>query len=277
MVKSKSIVVKGTAVTLFTKENEEYVSITDIARYKNPVEPKDVIKNWMRNRGTIEFLGLWEKIHNPNFKGVEFDSFLYHAGSNTFVLSPTKWIETTKAKGIIVKIGAGGGTYAHRDIAFEFASWISAEFKLYLLIEFQRLKDNESSRFKLEWNFQRILAKINYKIHTDAIKEKLIPLELTNAQINSKYANEADLLNVALFGMTAKMWRDKNSKQNGNIRDHATIEQLVVLSNLESINAALIHQGLAQEERIKQLNTLAIIQMKSLAGYKEFRKLDSQK
>ena len=273
MIKSKTINVKGTDVVLFIKENEEYISITDIARYKNPSEPKDVVKNWMRNRSTIEFLGLWGKIHNPNFKGVEFDTFLYQAGSNAFVLSPTKWIVATNAKGIITKAGTGGGTYAHRDIAFEFASWVSAEFKLYLLVEFQRLKQDENNRLKLEWNLQRTLAKINYQIHTDAIKEKLIPPTLSKQQINFLYANEADLLNVALFGMTAKQWRDANPKLDGNIRDYAGIEQLVVLSNMESINAVLIHQNLPQNQRLQQLNQIAITQMKSLLNSKNIKKL----
>ena len=274
MPKNKSIKVEGVEIVTFTKKNNDYISLTDIARYKNPEFPADIVKNWVRTRSTIDFLGLWEKLNNQNFKLVEFDQFKSESGSNSFVLSPQKWIQSTSAIGLISKAGRyGGGTFAHKDIAFEFASWISAEFKLYLLIEFQRLKQDENNRLTLGWNLQRTLAKINYKIHTDAIREKLIPLELTNAQINSKYANEADLLNVALFGITAKMWRDKNPKQNGNIRDYASIEQLVVLSNLESINAALIHQGLAQEKRIQQLNILAIIQMKSLAGYKELKKL----
>ena len=274
MPKNKSIKVEGVEIVTFTKKNNDYISLTDIARYKNPEFPADIVKNWVRTRSTIDFLGLWEKLNNQNFKLVEFDQFKSESGSNSFVLSPQKWIQSTSAIGLISKAGRyGGGTFAHKDIAFEFASWVSAEFKLYLLIEFQRLKQDENNRLTLGWNLQRTLAKINYKIHTDAIREKLIPLELTNAQINSKYANEADLLNVALFGITAKMWRDKNPKQNGNIRDYASIEQLVVLSNLESINAALIHQGLAQEKRIQQLNILAIIQMKSLAGYKELKKL----
>lgn len=272
MNKNKTINVKGTAIVLFTKGKEDYVSITDIARYKNATEPKDVVKNWMRSRSTVEFLGLWEKIHNPNFKGVEFDSFMYQAGSNSFVLSPTKWIESTNAIGIISKAGSGGGTYAHLDIAFEFASWISAEFKLYMLVEFKRLKADENDRLKLEWNLQRTLAKVNYQIHTDAIKEKLIPKELTKQQINFVYANEADMLNMALFGMTAKQWRDENPKAEGNIRDTASIEQLVVLSNMESINAVLIHQGLQQSERLQQLNRIAITQMKSLINSKQLGK-----
>lgn len=273
MAKSKTINVKGTEIVFFNNGSEEYISITDIARYKNAIEPKDVVKNWMRSRNTVEFLGLWEKIHNPNFKGVEFDSFLFEAGSNAFVLSPSKWIETTNAIGIISKVGSGGGTYAHLDIAFEFASWISAEFKLYLLVEFKRLKTDENERLKLEWNLQRTLAKVNYQIHTDAIKDKLIPKELSKQQVNIIYANEADLLNMALFGWTAKQWRDSNPKSEGNIRDQASIEQLVVLSNIESINAVLIHQGLPQSERLIQLNKIAIIQMKSLLKNTSLKKL----
>ena len=273
MTKKQTIKVKGTEIIFFSVREEEYISITDIARYKNPAEPKDVVKNWIRSRSTIEFLGLWEKIHNPIFKGVEFDSFMSQAGGNSFVLSPSKWIEATNAKGIISKSGTGGGTFAHQDIAFEFASWVSAEFKLYLLIEFQRLKKEENNRTKLDWNLQRILAKINYKIHTDAIKEKLIPLELTKEQITAKYASEADLLNVALFGITAKTWRDQNPKLEGNIRDNASLEQLVVLSNLESLNAILIHEGLSPEIRIQKLNNIAIIQMSSLLGNNEIKKL----
>jgi hypothetical protein len=228
----------------------------------------------MRTRGTIDFLGLWERLHNPAFKLVEFDQFRNEAGANSFVLPPQKWIDKTQAIGLISKSGRyGGGTFAHRDIAFEFASWISAEFKLYLLLEFQRLKENENKQFKLEWNLQRTLAKINYKIHTDAIKEKLIPPELTGDQMNMKYSNEADLLNVALFGITAKTWRDKNPDLQGNVRDHASLEQLVVLSNLESINALLIRDGLEQKERIQKLNSTAIIQMKSLLSNNEIKKL----
>jgi hypothetical protein len=273
MAKSEIIVVKGIQITTFKLENEDYISLTDIARNKNADEPKDVVKNWMRSRTTIEFLGLWEQLNNPNFKGVEFDSFLFEAGSNAFTLSPTKWIEVTNAKGIISKQGKNGGTFAHKDIAFEFASWVSSAFKLYLIKEFQRLKADENDRLKLEWNLQRTLAKVNYHIHTDAIKENLIPKELSKTQISFVYANEADMLNVALFGITAKQWRDTNPKSEGNIRDYATIEQLVVLSNLESINAVLINQGLEQSARLKQLNQIAITQMKSLVANKQIKKL----
>ncbi len=278
MAKKQKIKVEGIEIITFTKDNSDYISLTDIARHKNPAFPADVVKNWMRTRGTIDFLGLWEKLHNPAFKLVEFDQFKNEAGVNSFVLPPQKWIEKTDAIGLISKSGRhGGGTFAHKDIAFEFASWVSAEFKLYLLIEFQRLKQEEDSRLNLEWNFQRILAKINYKIHTDAIKDKLIPLELSKDQINMKYANEADLLNVALFGLTSKTWRNKNSYLKGNIRDYASIEQLVVLSNLESINALLIREGISSEERIKKLNNTAITQMKSLLTNIETKKLESPK
>lgn len=273
MSKKETIIVKGISVTTFKIDNEDYISLTDIARNKNAEEPKDVVKNWMRSRTTIEFLGIWEQINNPNFKGVEFDSFLFEAGSNAFTLSPSKWIEATNAIGIQSKQGKNGGTYAHKDIAFEFASWISSSFKLYLIKEFQRLKTDENSRLNLEWNLQRTISKINYRIHTDAIKENLIPEKITTKQTNLVYANEADLLNVALFGITAKEWREKNPKQTGNIRDEASIEQLVVLSNLESINALLIEQGLPQSNRLIQLNKVAITQMKSLFVNKAIKRL----
>lgn len=225
MAKNKIIKVQGLDIVLYEDRKEDYISLTDIARYKNPKEPKDVVKNWMRSRTTIEFLGLWEQLSNPEFKGVEFDSFLYEAGSNSFTLSPSKWIETTNAKGVVSRQGKNGGTFAHKDIAFEFASWISASFKLYLIKEIQRLKEDESNRNQIEWDFQRTLAKANYRIHTDAIKENLIPKEITKQQTAFVYANEADLLNVALFGETAKEWREQNPEAKGNIRDEATIEQ----------------------------------------------------
>ena len=273
MVKSKILIVKGISISTLKIEKEVYISLTDIARNKNNEEPKDVVKNWMRSKTTIEFLGIWEQLNNPDFKGVEFDSFMYLAGSNAFTLSPSKWIEATIAKGIISKQGNNGGTFAHKDIAFEFASWISSGFKLYLIKEFQRLKNDENDRLKLEWNLQRTLAKINYRIHTDAIKENLIPEQLTKQQINVIYANEADLLNMALFGKTAKQWRDQYPEIEGNLRDAATIEQLVVLSNLESVNSVLIHQGLQQSERLIQLNKIAITQMKSLVENSLIKKL----
>jgi len=269
----KILNVHGNKITLFKKGLYDYISITDIAKSRNNSEPFAIINNWMRSRSTIEFIGLWEKLCNPNFKPLEFERFKNESGSNYFVLSPQKWIETTNAIGIISKSGRYGGTYAHKDIAFEFASWISSEFKLYLIVEFQRLKEDENDRLKLEWNLQRTLAKVNYHIHTDAIKENLIPTELTKHQINFVYASEADLLNVALFGMTALEWRIGNPDKEGNIRDYANIVQLVVLSNMESINAVLIRQGLSQSERLVQLNKIAITQMTSLVNSKKLKKL----
>jgi hypothetical protein len=271
--KKQTIEVKGTEITIIQVNHSDYISLTGIARYKNPDEPKDIVKNWMRSKTTIEFLGLWEKLHNPEFKGVEFDSFMKEAGSNAFVLSPTKWIERTHAIGIISKQGNTGGTYAHKDIAFEFAAWLSAEFKLYLIMEFQRLKDEESNAKKLEWNLQRTLSKINYRIHTDAIKEMLIPPIITKEQAALTYASEADLLNMALFGKTAKGWRDQNPGKQGNIRDEATLEQLVVLTNLESINSLLIRKGFTPSERLLQLNEVAIQQMRSLLNNTTIKKL----
>jgi hypothetical protein len=273
MTKNKTINVKGTEVAIVFANNSDYISITDIARHKDTANTDDIIKNWLRNRNTIELLGFWETMYNPGFKPVEFDGFRKQAGLNSFVMTPKKWIESTNAVGIISKSGRYGGTYAHRDIAFEFASWISIEFKLYIIKEFQRLKADENDRLKLEWNLQRTLAKVNYRIHTDAIKENLIPKELSKEKINFVYADEADMLNMALFGMTAKQWRDANPKAEGNIRDAATIEQLVVLSNMESINAVLIHQNLSQSERLQQLNGVAIVQMKSLVGNKSIGRL----
>ena len=274
MRKNKKITVEGTEITVIQNDSKDYISLTDMANSKDgESRAADVIKNWLRNRYTLEFLGTWEQINNKDFKVVEFDHFKMQAGLPSFVLSVSEWIEKTNAIGMIVKMGKYGGTFAHRDIAFEFGSAISASFKLYLITEFQRLKADENERLKLEWNLQRTLAKVNYHIHTDAIKENLIPKELSKSQISFVYANEADLLNMALFGFTAKEWRDNNSDKNGNVRDQATIEQLVVLSNLESINAVLINQGLSQSERLKQLNQIAITQMKSLVGNQHMKKL----
>jgi hypothetical protein len=256
--------VKDQDISIFYQKDEDYISLTDIARIKNIDEPKDVVKNWFRNKSTVEFLGLWERINNQNFKGVEFDPLFQEAGNNSFTLSPSKWINTTNAIGIISKLGRGGGTFAHKDIAFEFASWISAEFKLYLIKEFQRLKNDENDRLQLEWNLQRTLSKINYKIHTDSIKENIVPNLISKSQINFTYANEADLLNVALFGITAKQWKDNSPDIKGNMRDEANIQQLVILSNMESINTLLISQGLSQKDRLVQLNKVAITQMKSI-------------
>ena len=273
MAKNKKISVQGVEIVLYEDNNNDFISLTDIARHKDPEHTDSIIQNWLRNRNTIELLGFWETIYNPNFKPLEFEGFRKQAGLNSFVMTPKKWIETTNAIGITSKSGRYGGTFAHKDIALEFASWVSIEFKLYVIKEFQRLKDDENNRLKLEWNLQRTISKINYQIHTDAIKENLIPKEITKQQASFVYANEADLLNVALFGITAKEWRDKNSDKNGNIRDFATLEQLVVLSNMESINALLIQQGLTQSERLIQLNKVAITQMKSLLESNALKRL----
>ncbi|MCK4979377.1 MAG: KilA-N domain-containing protein [Candidatus Delongbacteria bacterium] len=272
-MKNKVIKVQGNEITFFANEQEEYISLTDIAKYRNTSEPFAIINNWIRNRSVIEFVGLWEKLHNPNFKPLEFERFKSEAGSNYFVLSPQRWIESTNSIGIISKSGRYGGTFAHKDIAFEFASWISSEFKLYLITEFQRLKNEESLAKNLEWDFQRVLAKINYRIHTDAIKDNLIPDRLTSKQISFVYANEADILNMALFGITAKKWRNENIDKSGNIRDYATLEQLVVLSNMESMNSVLIHQNISKQERLVQLNQVAIIQMNSLLSNNNIKKM----
>ncbi len=275
MAKSKKINVKGTEIAIYTGAKSDYISLTDIARFKDTKRTDYIIQNWLRNRNTIELLGFWEQIYNPDFKPIEFDGFRKQAGLNSFTLTAKQWIEKTNAIGIISKAGRYGGTYAHKDIAFEFASWISIEFKLYIIKEFQRLKEDENNRLKLDWNLQRTLAKVNYRIHTDAIKEKLIPAKLTKQQTNFVYASEADLLNMALFGKTAKQWREENSQRKGNLRDYATLEQLVVLSNLESINAVLIGQGLKQNERLQQLNKIAITQMTSLVGNRNLNKLEN--
>lgn len=273
MVKNKKIEVKGTEITIFKGDTEDFISLTDIARYKDAANMDTIIQNWLRNRNTIELLGFWEQLYNPNFKPLEFEGFRKQAGLNSFVLTPKRWIETTNAIGIISKSGRYGGTFAHKDIAFEFASWISIEFKLYIIKEFQRLKEDENNRQKLDWNLQRTLAKVNYTIHTDAIKERLIPEKLTAKQTSLVYASEADLLNMALFGRTAADWRAENPDSKGNMRDDATLEQLVVLSNLESINAVLIRQGLNQSERLTQLNQIAITQMTSLVNNANLKKL----
>ena len=271
--KEQKITVKGIIITNNIVDNEDYISLTDIARIKNPIEPKDVVKNWLRSKSTIEYIGLWETLYNSNFKGVEFDSLLKEAGSNSFTLSPTKWIDSTNSIGIVSKQGKNGGTFAHIDIALEFASWVSSEFKLYFIKEFKRLKIEENNREKLDWNLQRTISKINYKIHTDAIKENLIPNEISKTQASFVYASEADILNVAIFGKTAKEWKEEALENLGNIRDEATIEQLVVLSNQESINSLLIQQNLPQNERIIQLNKVAISQMISLVRNRNVQQL----
>ncbi|WP_298767076.1 KilA-N domain-containing protein [uncultured Polaribacter sp.] len=262
MSKTKKIIeVKGQEITIFKTKEQDFISLTDIAKHKSE-DPSAVIGNWMRNRNTIEFLGIWESLYNPNFKPLEFEGFKKQAGLNAFTLSPKKWTETTNAKGFIVKAGRYGGTYAHKDIAFKFASWVSVEFELYVVKEFQRLKEAEAK--DLEWTIKRQLTKINYRIHTDAIKENLIPKHLTNKQISFVYASEADVLNMALFGKTAKQWRDNNPHKKGNIRDDANISQLVCLANLENINAVFITEEISQSERLVKLNQIAINQMQIL-------------
>jgi len=270
----KEIEVNGLKVELKNRNGNEYLSLTDIAKSQGEnSRPADVIKNWIRTRITIEFIGTWEQLNNPNFKVVEFDHFKMNAGLPTFGLSPGLWKEKTNAIGFVVIQGRYGGTYAHKDIAFEFCSAINPIFKLYLIKEFQRLKNIEANQKNLQWSVQRAISKINYQIHTDAIKENLIPSSLTKEQASLIYANEADLFNVALFGVTAQHWKNQDPTTEGNIRDHATLEQLVVLSNMESINALLIQQGLPSHERIIQLNRVAITQMKSLVESKQFKLL----
>ena len=257
---------KDIDIGIYTTDFEnDYISLTDIAKYKSDA-PDDVIKNWLRRKDVIEFLGLWEMLHNEDFKPVEFDGFKKEAGANAFTMSPKKWIESTNAIGIVSKSGRYGGTFAHSDIALEFASWISAEFKLYIIKDYKRLKTDENSRLSLEWNLHREISKINYRIHTDAIKDNLILPELTQAQISFTYANEADMLNVILFGMTAKEWRDSNNGKQGNIRDEASINQLLVLANLESYNAVLINQNKSQKDRMILLRELAISQLRTING-----------
>ena len=273
MSKSKisRVEVQGTAINVVSLHDMDFISLTDMAKkFGDDV----LIYSWMRNRNTLEFIGIWEQIHNPAFKGLEFETFRNQAGLNSFSLTPRKWIQATGAIGFQSRAGRyGGGTYAHKDIAFEFASWVSVEFKLYLIKEFQRLKDDENDRLKLGWNLQRTLARINYRIHTDAIKETLIPPAVSKAQANAIYASEADLLNVALFGHTAKQWRDAHPDADGNIRDHAPIEQLVVLTNLESLNSVLIRQGLPAPVRLLKLNEIAITQMRTLLTVSNVKRL----
>lgn len=255
------ITVQNTNVTIISLNENDYISLTDIAKYKSD-DPTSVIGNWMRNRNTVEYLGIWESLNNPNFNHLEFDGFKKEAGLNAFTLSPKKWIDSTNAIGIVSKSGRYGGTYAHKDIAFKFASWISVEFELYIVKEFQRLKEQEQTL--LGWTAKRELSKINYHIHTDAIKQNLIPAEVTPIQASIIYANEADVLNVAMFGKTAKMWREENPDLKGNIRDYATINELICLSNMENLNAVFIEQGMSQSERLVKLNQIAIQQMRVL-------------
>ena len=270
-MKNRIINVKGAEVTIATRHEQDYISLTDMVR--NFDGGSALIEQWLKNKDTVLFLGVWEQLKNLGFNSLEFEGIRNEAGRNSFFLSAKKWIEATGAIGVHAKAGRYGGTYAHKDIAFEFGSWLSPEFKLYLIKEFQRLKDEESRATSLEWSFQRTLAKVNYKIHTDAIKERLVPPRLTSKQTGIIYASEADLLNVAMFGITAAQWRQANPDLSGNMRDAATLEQLVVLSNLESINAVLIHQGLAAPERLTQLNAIAITQMQSLLGNPALQRL----
>ena len=267
-VKSDTLHVQGINVGIYTEDyRNEYISLTDIARYRNSDDPRFAIQNWMRNRNTIEFLGLWETLHNPNFNRVQFDTFKNEAGLNRFVMTPSKWIDLTGAIGIITKAGRyGSGTYAHSDIAMEFASWISSEFKLYLMKDYRRLKYDENSRLSLSWNLNREISKLNYRVHTDAIQQNLLPSELTKEQQSYVYADEADVLNVALFGMTAAQWRVQNQGKKGNIRDYASIQQLLVLANLESYNALLIEQHQPQSSRLQSLRDMAIKQLQTLSA-----------
>jgi len=274
-IKSDTLTVQGTDIAILYRDKDDYISLTDMARYKNAEATGLVISHWMSTRYTVEFMGIWEKTNNPDFNVTEFSNIRNDSGANGYVLTTKQWVERTNAIGIIAKTGRYGGTYAHRDIAFEFATWLSAEFKFFLIKEFQRLKEDEQHRLSLEWNLQRTLSKINYRIHTDAIKEQIIPPVVTREQAAFIYATEADLLNVALFGKTAAQWRAENPAlaDKENIRDSATLEQLVVLSNMESINALLIRQGLSQRDRLVQLNATAITQMKSLLPNTTMRRL----
>ena len=263
-----TIDVQGTEIAILSVDAEDFISLTDIARSKNSGQPDDLIRNWLRSRSTVEFLGIWERLNNPGFNPVEFDGIRMQTGLNSFALTPKQWIEKTKAIGISSKTGRYGGTYAHSDIAFEFASWISVEFKLYLIKEFQRLKVEETRRLTQDkdWNLNRALSKLNYQIHTDAIKTHIIPSSITPAQIAIIYASEADVLNVAIFGQTAKQWREENPELKGNVRDYASVTQLLVMTNLESLNAELIEMGLSQGERLQRLNRTAISQLKTLTN-----------
>lgn len=272
--KLQKIIAKNIEIVTFKKNESDFISLTDIAKYKDKERTNYVIQNWIRNRNTIEFLGLWERLDNPSFNSIEFDAFKNQAGLNSFSLTPQRWIEKTNAIGLISKSGRyGGGTFAHKDIAFEFAAWISSEFRLFIIKDFQRLKDDESKRLVQGWDIKRTLSKINYKIHTDAIKDNLIPSNISKKQTDIVYASEGDVLNVALFGKTAKEWRLKNSNRSGNIRDYADVTQLIVLSNLEGMNAELIRQKLSQPERLIRLNQIAITQMRSLLGNQNIKRL----
>ena len=263
-MKKDTIEAKGLSIQVYTEDfKNDYISLTDIAKYKNTDDPRFVIQNWMRNRNTLEYIGLWEILNNPNFNRVQFDTFKNEAGLNRFTMTPQKWIDLTNAIGIISKSGRYGGTFAHKDIAFKFASWLSAEFELYIIKDYQRLKDDENSKLSLNWNLNREISKINYKIHTDAIKTYLLG-DLTKEQLSYKYASEADMLNVALFNKRAKEWREENPKLKGNIRDYASLNELLILANMESYNAILIEKGMEQKERMIELRKLARTQLMSL-------------
>ena len=263
-MKKDTIEAKGLSIQVYTEDfKNDYISLTDIAKYKNTDDPRFVIQNWMRNRNTLEYIGLWEILNNPNFNRVQFDTFKNEAGLNRFTMTPQKWIDLTNAIGIISKSGRYGGTFAHSDIAMEFASWISAEFKLYIIQDYKRLKSDENSKLSLSWNLNREISKINYKIHTDAIKTYLLG-DLTKEQLSYKYASEADMLNVALFNKRAKEWREENPKLKGNIRDYASLNELLILANMESYNAILIEKGIKQKERMIELRNLARTQLLSL-------------
>ena len=277
MRKNKIIKVEGIGVNIKDIDSHKYISLTDIAKKKNPEEPRFVVINWLRNRNTIEFLGIWESLHNPNFNRVGFDTVRMQAGLNSFTISPSRWIEKINAKGVVTKSGRyGSGTYAHEDIALEFASWMSAEFKLYFIKEFRRLKTEESKKLRLGWDIKRELVKINYRIHTDAIKENLVPPEICPKDAKKIYASEADVLNKALFGITAKEWSNLNPHKKGNMRDFADVKQLVVLANLENLNSEFVRQSISQEERLIRLNTVAISQMKSLLNNSTIKRLEKK-
>ena len=273
--KKSVIEVQGTAITILIREHGDYISLTDMVRHFDGGGA--LIEQWLKNKDTVLFLGVWERIHNPDFNSLEFEGIRSEAGRNSFFLSAKSWMDRTRAKGLTASAGRYGGTFAHKDIAFEFGSWLSPEFKLYLIKEFQRLKDDESRRLSLAWNLNRTLSKLNYRIHTDAVKAHLIPPEITPAQAAITYASEADVLNVALFGQTARQWRDANPKLDGNMRDHATIEQLLVLANIEGMNAEFIHMALPQGDRLKRLNQIAIRQMQILTAPSALRQLEPPK
>lgn len=278
-INKEQISAKGFSIQVYTEDfKNDYISLTDIAKYKNTDDPRFVIQNWMRNRNILEFIGLWEALNNPNFNRVQFDTFRNEAGLNRFTMTPSKWIESTGAIGIVSKSGRYGGTYAHYDIAMEFASWLSPEFKLYIIQDYKRLKEDENSKLSLTWNLHREISKINYKIHTDAIKEYLLK-DLTSEQLSFKYASEADMLNVALFNKTAKEWREENQNLKGNMRDYASLNELLVLANMESYNAVLISKGMEQKERMIELRKLARTQLMSLKklGDSSIKKLEGKK